>query len=119
MEMTLMAIKGFVRKVGRDSFDVYIGRPQANSSALVYGEHYGNPFSHVPHSRCAVRVNTRDEAVNAFREWINGTAFHLVEPERRLWIIGQLSLLKGKTLGCFCAPKRCHGDILSEMANFC
>ena len=25
--------------------------------------------------------------------------------------------LKGKTLGCFCAPKACHGDILLALAN--
>ena len=25
--------------------------------------------------------------------------------------------LKGKTLGCFCKPKSCHGDVLVELAN--
>jgi len=25
--------------------------------------------------------------------------------------------LKGKTLGCWCHPKQCHGDILSKWAN--
>ena len=25
--------------------------------------------------------------------------------------------LKGKTLGCFCKPKRCHGDILVELVS--
>ena len=27
------------------------------------------------------------------------------------------SELKGKTLGCWCKPKKCHGDILLEIAN--
>ena len=25
--------------------------------------------------------------------------------------------LRGKTLGCWCAPKPCHGDVLLEIAN--
>ena len=25
--------------------------------------------------------------------------------------------LKGKRLGCYCAPQSCHGDILAELAN--
>ena len=27
----------------------------------------------------------------------------------------QLQLLKGKTLGCWCKPKMCHGDILVKL----
>jgi hypothetical protein len=25
--------------------------------------------------------------------------------------------LRGKILGCWCAPKRCHGDTLARIAN--
>ena len=25
--------------------------------------------------------------------------------------------LKGKVLGCWCAPQACHGDTLAELAN--
>jgi hypothetical protein len=25
--------------------------------------------------------------------------------------------LKGKTLGCWCKPEACHGDILAELAD--
>lgn len=31
----------------------------------------------------------------------------------------QLLFLKGKTLGCVCKPKNCHGDILVMMADAC
>ncbi len=29
----------------------------------------------------------------------------------------KLPELKGKILGCWCAPEACHGDILAELAN--
>ena len=41
----------------------------------------------------------------------------------RDWVVKQPQLLKdlhelrGKTLGCFCKPKRCHGDVLVELVN--
>jgi hypothetical protein len=32
-------------------------------------------------------------------------------------LMARLPELKGKVLGCWCAPEACHGDILSEFAN--
>ena len=32
-------------------------------------------------------------------------------------IIKDLGELKGKILGCWCRPNKCHGDILVELAN--
>jgi len=32
-------------------------------------------------------------------------------------LLEKLPELKGKVLGCWCAPKEYHGDILSEWAN--
>lgn len=29
----------------------------------------------------------------------------------------ELEFLRGKQLGCWCAPETCHGDILAELAN--
>lgn len=34
-------------------------------------------------------------------------------------LLKKLRELKGKTLGCWCKPQRCHGDILIKMANKC
>ena len=31
--------------------------------------------------------------------------------------MNDLDELKGKTLGCWCKPNNCHGDILIELAN--
>lgn len=91
----------------RSAHDVYIGRPSL----------WGNPFSHLPKSAAEVKVANRDEAVAAFRDWLAGARFQEVEPDRRLLILQHVSQLKGKVLGCWCAPQSCHGDVLAELAN--
>jgi hypothetical protein len=81
----------------RESFDIYVGRPSK----------WGNPFSHKEGTTAEYKVLTREEAVAKYREWIR-TQPHLME---------SLSELKGKTLGCWCAPKLCHGGVLAELAE--
>jgi hypothetical protein len=54
-------------------------------------------------------VNTRDEAVEAYREWITiGEGRHLLK---------DLHQLENKVLGCWCKPNSCHGDVLLELIN--
>lgn len=81
----------------KEKYDVYIGRPSD----------WGNPFSHQKGTMAQFQVATRDEAVDKFKEWLLGN-------EELLARIGEL---KGKVLGCWCAPQRCHGDVLAELAN--
>jgi hypothetical protein len=39
------------------------------------------------------------------------------------WLLTQPALLAalpelaGRTLGCWCAPRACHGDVLARLAN--
>lgn len=73
----------------KEKFDVYIGRPGI----------WGNPFS--------LDKYTRTEAIEKYREWIK------TQPD----LLKKLPELKGKTLGCWCKPKECHGDVLIELAN--
>lgn len=94
--------------VHRDSkHDVYIGRPTI----------FGNPWSHKKENHARFTVATRKEAIENYRLWLNGLAFTDVLQDKRKEILKLLPELKGKVLGCWCAPKTCHGDILSEMAN--
>ena len=79
-------------------FDVYVGRPSP----------YGNPFSHQPKSRGEVKVDSREDAIACFREWVMG------QPEMIKKIKQEL---RGKVLGCWCSPKACHADVLAEIAN--
>jgi uncharacterized phage-like protein YoqJ len=80
-----------------ETFDVYIGR----------GSKWGNPFSHKTGTKAEFVVASRDEAVESYREWIQ-TQPHL---------LNSLHELKGRVLGCYCKPARCHGDILAELAD--
>ena len=74
----------------REAYDVYVGRPSK----------WGNPF-------VIGKDGTRDQVIEKYRRWLmSQTALIAALPE-----------LKGKTLGCWCAPHACHGDILAELAN--
>jgi hypothetical protein len=74
----------------RFRFDVYIGRPSK----------WGNPFS---------MKNEQDRAnvIQQYEEWI------MQQPH----LLAALPELRGKTLGCWCAPRACHGDVLVRLAN--
>ena len=74
----------------RDSYDVYIGR----------GSKWGNPF------RIGID-GTREDVIKQYRDWIP------TQP----YLLNSLEELRGKTLGCFCSPQACHGDILVELLN--
>lgn len=76
----------------KSKFDVYVGRG--------HGSIWGNPF--------VIGVDgTRDQVIEKYRAWIQ------TRPE----LLKRIPELKGKTLGCWCAPKKCHAEVLAEMAN--
>jgi Domain of unknown function (DUF4326) len=83
-----------VRNMGGDYEDaVYIGR--ANPKYRLVASKWANPFA-------VGRDGTRDEVVEKYRQ-------HLIESPD---LIASLPELVGKDLVCWCAPKRCHGDVL-------
>lgn len=80
-------------------YDVLICRPSK----------WGNPYSHKTGTRAEFVVGSRVEAIEAYRKWITeGDGMHLLD---------DLHELKGKVLGCWCAPLACHGDVLAELAE--
>ncbi len=82
----------------KEPYDVYIGRPGP----------WGNPFSHKDGTLAQFKVNDLAEALSAHKEWFLSQP-ELVKRAKRE--------LKGKTLGCWCKPGQCHGDILLKVAN--
>lgn len=78
-----------------EKYDVDIGR----------GGKWGNIYSHKDGTRAKVKVDSREEAIEKYKEYI------LNSPK----LLGALGELKGKTLGCWCSPARCHGDALIEL----
>lgn len=87
----------------KEPYDVYIGRPGP----------YGNWYTHLGTDTSAkVRVATREEAISRYeadlREMI------VVDPK---FMDEYLKPIAGKTLGCWCAPKPCHGDVLIKLCR--
>jgi hypothetical protein len=78
-------------------FDVYIGR----TSYGYISQGWGNPFE-------IGRDGTREEVIEKYEEWIR-SAPEVMNAAREQ--------LKGKVLGCWCAPAACHGDVLARIAN--
>ena len=89
----------------KDENNVYIGRrgvvfidkkrfPESSSR-------FANPFK-------VGRDGTREEVLVKYRAWMED---QLRSSET---LRAELCLLKGKTLGCWCCPEKCHGDILLE-----
>lgn len=83
----------------KEPYDVYIGRPSK----------WGNPFSHKENSLAEFKLPTNEDAIKAYKEWIeNGDGRHL---------LNDLKELKDKRLGCWCYPNPCHGDVLVALVN--
>lgn len=54
-------------------------------------------------------MRNRKEAIENYKNWItNGEGKELLK---------HLHELEGCTLGCWCKPKACHGDVLVELIN--
>ena len=78
-------------KSGIPNGAVYIGRPSV----------WGNPFA-------MGDDGTRDVVVAKYEGWIRSQPVLIAAAKRDL---------AGKDLVCFCAPKKCHGDVLLAIAN--
>ena len=91
MKKDVIIIKTTVVNKYQASYDVYIGR----------GSKWGNPYSMKNKSD-----KERNKVCDLYEEyfWVTNLCYDVKE-------------LRGKTLGCFCKPKRCHGDFLADLAN--
>lgn len=86
----------------KSEYDVYIGR----------GSKWGNPFSHMPETKASHKVDTREEAVACYKEYL----WH--QMKEGFVTNADLLALDGKRLGCFCAPKACHGDVIAAAVKW-
>lgn len=89
----------------KEPYDVYIGRPGP----------YGNKYSHKAiETTCAEEWKpTREECIAAYERDLRT----LLELEPDFVINEFLRPIAGKTLGCWCAPKPCHGDVLIKLCK--
>lgn len=82
-------------------YDVYIGRGKDPRCGAPGG--WGNPFQ--------VGIDgSRQEVMEKYCRWL------WAEIQAGRIDIGAVAALHGKTLGCWCAPRPCHGEILHSAA---
>jgi len=74
----------------KDKYDVYCGRPSI----------WGNPYQIGTHG-------TRKQVIDKYKKYL------LANQE----LLGRIHELRGKVLGCWCAPMACHCDVLADFAN--
>ena len=80
----------------QEANNVYIGRRTKYTSASVWG----NPY-------IVNRPYRRKRVIKLYEQRLH----------RNVKLLKSVSKLKGKCLGCWCAPKPCHGEILHRLAG--
>jgi hypothetical protein len=83
----------------KDDYDIYIGRlPNNEYNKWAYPKELRETFP---------EGTPRQEIIDAYEDYL------LSKPE----LMKDLHELKYKTLGCWCKPKSCHGDILKKYVD--
>lgn len=77
----------------KERYDVYIGRPGP----------FGNPYK--------VDRLGRAGALERYRQHFHDRL------HSDKGFAAAVESLRGKTLGCFCKPQECHGDVIAEHLN--
>jgi hypothetical protein len=80
----------------KDKYDIYIGRAGRGQDG-----YFGNPFRLAPNEASG-------STLQRYKEYFLKRLDN--DPEFKERVLS----LKGKTLGCFCKPNPCHGDIIIE-----
>ena len=85
--------------IRKDKYDEYIGRAGDGLSG-----YFGNLFKLArPEDRAAVLAKYE--------------TYFFQRMERDKFFRARVYELRGKVLGCFCAPMACHGDIIARHVN--
>ena len=75
----------------KEKYDVYVGRPSI----------FGNPYILKDESE-------RDLVIARYKKYF----YNRLETDSEFK--EKILELKNKTLGCFCSPRKCHGDVIKE-----
>jgi hypothetical protein len=85
----------------KQPFDVYIGNRIRFHPEKYPQSKWGNPYAKY------LKKYGRNKVIKMYKEYIRS------RPD----LLNQLHQLKDKTLGCWCKPLPCHGDVLAELAD--
>ena len=94
----------------RNDNHIYIGR---NMTVYVPGalqSKWNNPFT--------VKKYGIEKSLQLYREWVM-TGIHPINGKKRKEgpLLNEIEELRGKILGCWCKPNKCHGDVLIDIIN--
>ena len=94
----------------RDPNHLYIGR---NMTVYVPGalhSKWNNPFS--------IKKYGLEDSLNYYKSWVT-TGINPVTGKKKgsSPLINDIEELRGKSLGCWCHPEPCHGNILLDLLN--
>lgn len=59
----------------------------------------------------------RNEVIQKYGQWLHGSHYTDFKQKERQAILDDVHTLRGKTLGCWCKPTKCHGDFLALLAD--
>ena len=94
-----------VNKYHKESGE-YIGR----------GSPLGNPYSHQKGTTAIYQTANRYDSVRSYKDWLDGKIAEedpaILNELMRLFELAQQGPLK---LACFCAPQKCHGEIIRDV----
>ena len=95
--------------------DIYIGRDRENKVSPHAGERgfFGSPFK-IKYKTITGKIGgqyNRNEAMSKYEAYFyKKLGFDPVFEK-------EIKKLKGKVLGCYCVPQKCHGDIIAQYLN--
>jgi hypothetical protein len=86
-----------------EKYDIYIGRKGHGQSG-----YFGNPIRIGSLCMCGSIHKTGGSTIQCYRRYF----LRRIEDDEMFR--QSIMTLKGKTLGCFCKPNPCHGDVIKE-----
>jgi len=84
----------------QDPSHIYIGRDMSFYVDGAYKSKWHNPY------KVSKDSNGLDNSLERYEAHIRSSG-----------LISDILELQGKTLGCWCKPKRCHGDVLLKLLD--
>jgi hypothetical protein len=104
-----------------DKDNIYIGRKGVvfidNERYPKFDSPFANPFKIKKRGKGDEQEQEKEQekereiVLKKYQKYI----LNLLDNDEKL--LNQLISMKGKTLGCWCCPKKCHGDVLIEIIN--
>ena len=89
-----------------DPNNVYIGRA---GIVFIDGKRFPTKASLFANPFKVRKIDSRGKIVDQYKQHITKRI------DNETWLKVELLKLKGKNLGCWCKPEKCHGDVLLNL----